>query len=59
VAEDVTFFISGSETTLIYLGLRKEGYKIGDWVEMDWWLQNFCLVPNKEWRGAKHVQRSA
>ena len=42
VAENVTFFVGGSENTLIHWWLRKGGLKIGGWVEVDWWLQNFC-----------------
>jgi len=42
VAENVTFFDDGSENTSIHSWLRKWGKKIGGWVEVDWWLQNFC-----------------
>ena len=42
VAENVTFLVGGSENTLIHWWLRKGGLKIGGWVEVDWWLQNFC-----------------
>jgi len=34
--------VAGSENTWIDWWLTKGGNKIGGWVEVDWWLQNFC-----------------
>jgi len=44
VAQNVTSFVGGSENTLIHSWLGKGGGKIGGWVEVEWWLQNFCSV---------------
>jgi len=44
VAENVTLIPDGSKKVLIHWWLEKGGQKIGGWVEVDWWLQNFCSV---------------